>query len=163
MKSLQKGVKPNEAPVSQIRMRVRGSVGPPRTEQFSNVPQRAATWAMHKEMFFSWSTDQNCDRSLGSWRKCTSDCKNLSKMELETPPAGSTLLLWLELRRLLKKARARKHPFIHCKCLDMLGDRNWLPSSQAWRHRARCLHQTTKAKGKARRLHRWAHLWFARW
>ena len=158
MKSLQKGVKPNKALVSQIRMRVRGSFGSPGTEQFSNVPRRAATQAMHKEMFFSWSTDQNCDRSLGSWRKCTSDCKNPSKMELETPPNGSTPLLWLELRRLLKKAHARKHPFIHCKCLDMLGERNWL---QAGGYRARCLHRTTKAKGKARRLHWWARLWFA--
>ena len=161
MKSLQKGVKPNEAPVSQMRMRVRGSFGPPGTEQFSNVPRRAATQAMHKEMFFSWSTDWNCDRSLGSWRKCTSDCKNPSKMELETPPNGSTPLLWPGLRRLLKKARARKCPFIHRKCLDMLGDRNWLPSNQVGRHRVWCLHQTTKAKGKAWRLYRWARLWFA--
>jgi hypothetical protein len=52
MKSLGKGVKPNKAPVSQIRMRVRESFGPPGTERFSNVPQRAATRAMHIEMFF---------------------------------------------------------------------------------------------------------------
>ncbi len=161
MKSLRKGVKPNKAPISQIRMRVRGSFGPPGTEWFSNVPRRAATQAMHNEMFFSWSTDQNCARSLGSWRKCTSDHKNPSKMELETPPNGSTPLLWLELRQLLKKAYARKCPFIHGKYSDMLGDRDWLPSNQAGWHRARCLHQTTKANGKARRLHRWACLWFA--
>ncbi len=162
MKSLRKGVKPKEAPVSQISMSVRGSFGPPGTERFSNVPRRAATRAMQEEMFFSWSTDLNCDRSLGSWRKCTSDLKNPSKMELETPPNGSTPLLWLEFRRLLKNARARNRPFIHRKCLDMLGDRNWLPSNRAGRHRARFLHRTTKAKGKARRLHRWARLLFAR-
>ncbi len=162
MKSLQKGVKSNEAPVSQMKMRVQGSFGPPGTEQFSNVLRRAATRAMHKEMFFSWSTHQNCDKSLGSWRKCTSDCKNPSKMEFETPLNGSTPLLWPELRRLLKKAHARKRPFIHRKCLDMLEDGNWLPSNQVGWHRARFLHQTTKAKGEARRLHWWARLWFTR-
>jgi len=51
--ALRKGVKPNEAPVSQIRMSVRGSFGPPGTVRFSNVPRRAATRAMQEEMFFS--------------------------------------------------------------------------------------------------------------
>ncbi len=162
MKSLRNGVNPNEASVSQIRMRVRGSLVAPPTEQFSNVPQRAATHSMQEEMFFSWSIDLNCDRSFGSWRNCTSDLKNPSKVELESPPNGSTPLLWLELRRLIKKVRARKHPFIQRRCLDMFGDRNKLPSNRWGRQRERLLHQTTKAKGKAQRHQRRAHLWLAR-
>ncbi len=145
----------------QIRMRVRGSLVAPPTEQFLNVPQRAATHAMQEEMFFSWSIDLNCDRSLGSWKNCTSDLKNPSKVELETPPNGSTLLLRLELRRLKKKVHARKHSFIQCRCLDMFGDRNKLPSKCWGQQWERLLHWTTKAKGKARHLQRWACLWLA--
>ncbi len=163
MKSLWNEVDPNEAPVSQIRMRVRGSLVAPPTERFSNVPRRAATCAMQKNMVFSWSIDWKCDRSLGSWRNCSSDLKNPSKVELESPPNGSTPLLQLELRRLIKKVRARKHPFIQLRCLDMFGDRNKLPSNCWGWQRARLLHQTTKAKGKARCLQRRAHLWLAWW
>ena len=151
MKSLQNGVNPNKVPVSQIRMRVRGSLVAPPTERFSNVPQTAATHAMQEEMFLSWSIDLNCDRSLGSWRNCTSDLKNLSKVELESPPNGSTPLIQLELRRLIKKVRARKRPFIQCRWLDMSGDRNKLPSNRWGWQQERLLHQTTKAKGEARR------------
>ncbi len=161
MKSLRNGVNPNKVPVSKIRMRVRGSLVAPPTEQFSNVPWRAATRAMQEEMFYSWSIDLNCDRSLGSWRNCTSDLKNPSKVELETPPNGSTPLRWLELRRLKKKVRARKRPFIQYRCLDMFGYRNKLPSKCWGWQRERLLHQTTKAKGKARRLHCRARLWLA--
>jgi hypothetical protein len=53
MKSLQNGVNLNKALVSQIRMRVQGSLVAPPTEGFSNVPRRAATHAMQEEMFFS--------------------------------------------------------------------------------------------------------------
>ncbi len=161
MKSLQNGVNPNEAPVSQIRMRVQGSLVAPPTERFLIVPQRAATRAMQEEMFFLWSIHLNCDRSLGSWRNCTSDLKNPSKVELESPPNGSTLLLQLELRRLIKKVHARKRPFIQRRCLDMFRDRNKLPSN-CWGWQQECLlHWTTKAKGKARHHQRRAHLWLA--
>ncbi len=162
MKSLQNGVNPNKAPVSQIRMRVQGSLVALPTERFSNVPRRAATRAMQEEMFFSWSIDLNCDRSLGSWRNCTSDLKNPSKMELQSPPNGSTPLLQLELCRLIKKVRALKRPFIQRRCLDMFGDRNKLPSNHWGWQQERLLHQTTKAKGKARRYQQRAHLWLAR-
>ncbi len=162
MKSLQTGVNPNKAPVSQIRMRVWGSLVAQPTEQFSNVPQRAATCAMQEEMFFSWSIDLNCDRSLGSWRNCTSDLKNPSKVELESPPNSSTLLLGLELCWLIKKVYARKHPFIQRRCLDMFGDRNKLPSNRWGRQQEHLLHRRTKAKGKARHHQRWARLWLAR-
>ncbi len=162
MKSLQNGVNPNEAPVSQIRMRVQGSLVAPPTEGFSNVPQRAATHAMQEEMFFSWSIDLNCDRSLGSWRNCTSDLKNPSKVELESPPNGSTPLLWLELCRIIKKVHARECPFIQHRCMDMFGDRNKLPSNHWGWQWERLLHQMTKAKGKARCHQRWARLWLAR-
>jgi hypothetical protein len=148
MKSLQNGVNPNKAPISQTRMRVQGSLVAPPTEQFSNVPQRAATRAMQEKMFFSWSIDLNCDRSLGSWRNCTSDLKNPPKVELESPPNGLTPLLQLELHQLIKKVRACKCPFIQRRCLDMFGDRNKLPSNHWGRQRECLLHQTTKAKGK---------------
>jgi hypothetical protein len=161
MKSLWNGVNPNEAPVSQIRMRVRGSLVAPPTEQFSNVPQSAATHAMQEEMFFSWSIDLNCDRSLGSWRNCTSDLKNLSKVELESLPNSSTPLLRLELHWLIKKVRAHKCPFIQRRCLNMFGDRNKLPSNHWGQQRERLLHRTTKAKGKAWRHQQWARLWLA--
>ncbi len=166
MKSLQNGVNPNKAPISQIRMRVWGSLVAPPTERFSNVPQRAATCAMQEEMFFSWSIDLNCDRSLGSWGNCTSDLKNPSKVELENPPNDSTPLLCLESCRLIKKVHARKclelcplikkvhackRPFIQRRCLDMFGDRNKLPSNRWGWQREPLLHRTTKAKGKSRR------------
>ncbi len=162
MKSLQNGVNLNKAPVSPIRRRVQGSLVAPPTEQFSNVPWRAATRAMQEVMFFSWSIDLNYDRSLESWRNCTSDLKNLSKVELETPPNGSTLLPWLELCQLKKKVHARKRPFIQRRCLDMFKDRNKLPSKCWGQQQEHLLHWTTKAKGKAQRLQRWAHLWLAR-
>ncbi len=161
MKSLQNGVNPNKAPTSQIRMRVRGSLVASPTEQFSNVPQRATTRAMKEEMFFSWPINLNCDRSLGSWRNCTSDLKNPSKVELESPPNDSTPLLQLELCRLIKKVRARKRPFIQSRSLDMFGDRNKLPSNRWGWQQERILHRTTKAKGKARRHQQQARLWLA--
>ena len=161
MKLLRNGFNLNEAPVSQIRMRVQGSLVAPPTEQFSNVPQRAATRAMQEEMFFSWSIDLNYDRSLGSWRNCTSDLKNPSKVELESPPNGSTPLLQLELCQLIKKVHARKRPFIQRRCLDMFGDRNKLPSN-CWGWQRECLlHRMAKAKGKAQCHQRWARLWLA--
>ncbi len=173
IKSLQKGVKPNEVPVSQINMSDLGSNGtsilgplfsfpyvPPK------VPRIAWTQAKHSLTFIESSTEWNLESNHHSLRKSLLPSQNLSNVDVQRSTIGQRGP-WTpqpNLRRwaYLKKIWAHNFPLFYLKCFlvrelmksdpSNLGGKLW-----GWRW-----HQETRLNGSEQHFHRQVGLWLTR-